>query len=128
MMGVSAMNTRQSGRFSWKLVGGLALFAVGIGALIATQGTGAPLSTYLPFLLILACPLMMIFMLGSMDHGSDAHEVHKNVRGVSLDEMGQSHDEQIWALRNELTRMAWRQESLRQELERLETDKKAVIE
>lgn len=44
-----------------------------------------------------------------------------------------TRDEQIWALRNEHTKIAWRQETLRQDLERLEgkhvvdADKTTVI-
>jgi hypothetical protein len=110
-----------------KVVGGLAL-VVGLGVLIsALNGGGWSLAAALPFLLILACPLMMLFMMGSMGHDHmDGSEHHHDVASEDLPDLaGLPRDQQVRALRQELTRMAWRQESLRQTLEQVEGDQKA---
>ena len=117
------MNNRKLGTFNWKLIGGavLVILALVIGVFLAQGNSAAGLLTYLPFLLILACPLMMVFMMGSMGHhGSEPHTLHDGVSDEMPDMSGLTRDEQVWALRNELTRMAWRQEALRQDLEHLE--------
>ena len=44
-----------------------ALFVLG-GAAVLTV-LGVPVLTYLPLLIVLACPLMMFFMMRGMDHG-----------------------------------------------------------
>jgi uncharacterized membrane protein len=125
-------NDRQAGAFSWKWIGGAALVILALLAgLLLVQGNSASgLLAYLPYLLILACPLMMIFMMGSMgsmDHGQSASHHHDDSVGEAApgipDMSGMTRDEQVWTLRNELTRMAWRQESLRQDLERLEHER-----
>jgi hypothetical protein len=110
----------------WALFTGVILL-IGIALLlIPPTGAGSWLA-YLPFVLLLACPLMMIFMMGSMNHAHDSSASHVEAHGVTrdgydrpLDLAGLSTDNQIWTLRQELTRMNWRQEELRQELERLE--------
>lgn len=50
------------------LIAGLALVALGLA--------GFPVLAYAPLLILLVCPLMMFFMMGSMDHGGhhDEHE------------------------------------------------------
>jgi uncharacterized membrane protein YuzA (DUF378 family) len=118
------MNKKLFGAINWKLIGVLALAVVVIVALLATFGNGTSLLAYLPYLLLLACPLMMIFMMGSMGHhGSGPHALHDGVHNDGPDIAGLTRDEQVWALRNELTRMAWHQEALRQDLERLEHER-----
>ena len=127
-------NERQAGAFTWKRVGGVALVILALVAgLLLVQGNRASeLLAYLPFLLILACPLMMLFMMGSMgsmDHHQSASHHHdgglvETAPGMP-DMSGMTRDEQVWTLRNELTRMAWRQESLSQDLERLEHERTA---
>ena len=119
------MNNLKLRTFNWKLIGGavLVILALAIGVFLAQGTSAAGLLTYLPFLLFLACPLMMVFMMGSMGHhGSVPHALHDHdgVHDDSPNMSGLTRDEQIWALRNELTRMAWRQEALRQDLEHLE--------
>lgn len=115
------MNQKLFGAINWKLVGGLALAVVVIVALLATFGNGTSLLAYLPYALLLACPLMMIFIMGSMGHhGSERHAPRDGIHDDGPDIAGLTQDEQVWALRNELTRIAWHQESLRQDLERLE--------
>ncbi len=123
---------KHSSAFSWKWVGGAALLILALVAgLSLVQGNNASgLLGYLPFLLILACPLMMPFMMGSMGsmvHRQSASQHEDNcVDGAAPrmpDMSGMTRDEQVWTLRNELTRMAWRQESLRQDLERLEHER-----
>jgi hypothetical protein len=104
-------------RFNWKMLAVVA--AVGIGILIATQSAAAGA---LPFLLlVLVCPLMMLFMMGSMGHSSGSEHDHAGMSGDMPNPNGLSRDQQIHALRGELTKLAWRQEALRQDLEHLET-------
>lgn len=129
-------NDNHASALTWKRVGGAALVILALvaGVFLALGNSAAGLLAYLPFLLILACPLMMIFMMGSMNSmGTMNH--HSRPRGLqdgAYDNRptmeGLTRDEKVWALRYELTSMAWRQESLRQELERLETDKKTVTQ
>jgi hypothetical protein len=42
---------------------------VGVGAFAVLAALGVPVVTFLPFLIFLACPLMMVFMMRGMDHG-----------------------------------------------------------
>lgn len=122
------MNGMQSGNSGRKVIGGLVLL-IGTGVVIAAVGSGTNLLAFLPFLLVLACPLMMFFMMGSMGHdhrsgmSSDAH--HDGVSAEVPDLTGRSRDQQAWTLRRELTRMAWRQEALRHDLEQLEAEQQA---
>ena len=124
------MNGMQSRQSSRKLIGGLVLI-IGIGAVIAAVVSGTNPFAFLPFLLILACPLMMIFMMGSMghNHGSGADTQRGSWTDGVPDDLpdlaGLPRDQQVWALRRELTRLAWRQAALRQDLERLQDEPKA---
>ena len=76
----------------------------------------------LPYLLLLACPLSMIYMMRGMGHGSmsasDGH--HDGAPEATHDLGGLPRDERVHGLRHELARMAWRQEALRHELDDLE--------
>lgn len=49
---------------------------VGAAALVALGLLGLPVGTYLPFLVVLACPLMMVLMMRGMSHGSDEQDHH----------------------------------------------------
>ena len=49
---------------------------IGVGILFVLGFAGLPVLTYVPLLIILACPVMMIFMMGGMNHGSDQGEQH----------------------------------------------------
>lgn len=123
------MNRKRSWAPSWKLLGGLVVL-IGAAALFATSFNGAGVSwlSFLPFLLLLACPLMMVFMMGSMTHAPGSDEFHSRMHGAHhepIDLTGLSPDDQIQALRGELTRMNWRQEVLRQDLEQLEASRGA---
>ena len=42
---------------------------LGVAAVAVLAAFGAPVFAYLPFLIFLACPLMMVFMMRGMDHG-----------------------------------------------------------
>jgi hypothetical protein len=42
---------------------------IGVGILFVLGLAGLPVLTYVPLLIILACPLMMMFMMGGMNHG-----------------------------------------------------------
>lgn len=115
------MHRPRSGNRTWLLAAGVALVAILVVATVANGGTAR-----LWFLLILVCPLMMLFMMGPMGHGhaSGLHEPHEDAP-VDMPELaGLSGEEQVRALRRELTRMAWRQEALRQDLEHLEAEQK----
>jgi hypothetical protein len=52
--------------FTYMLVAGVAV----LGGLWAF---GVSLSTAIPYAFLLACPLMMVFMMRGMDHGSMGH-------------------------------------------------------
>lgn len=122
------MNDMRSGGSNRKLMVGLVL-VIGSGLVVLALANGTNLLSFLPFLLILACPLMMIFMMGSMGHnhmsGMSSDEQHSAAPGDLPDLSGLPRDRQVWALRRELTRMAWQQEALRHDLEQLEAEQKA---
>ena len=42
---------------------------IGVAVLFALGLAGLPVGNYLPFLIFLACPLMMVFMMRGMNHG-----------------------------------------------------------
>lgn len=47
---------------------------IGVALLFALGLAGLPVLAFLPVLFLLACPLMMIFMMGTMNHGSEQAE------------------------------------------------------
>ena len=48
----------------------LKLLLGAVAVLVVLGAFGVPVTSYLPLILVLAiCPLMMIFMMKSMDHG-----------------------------------------------------------
>lgn len=49
---------------------------IGVGIFVVLGIAGLPVLNYLPLLIILACPLMMIFMMRGMghDHGGPQHD------------------------------------------------------
>ena len=56
---------------------------IGVAVLFGLSLFGVPVGGFLPFLILLVCPLMMIFMMRGMDHGGghdsrdeDAHSGH----------------------------------------------------
>lgn len=107
----------------WALVGGVLLLS-GTALLFLPRSRAGTWLTFLPFALFLACPLMMLFMMGSMSHGASAnghlsahsHDVHQELDRLTRDEQGDG-------LRDELARLTARQEALRQDLERLEAER-----
>ena len=52
------------------------LIGIGIGAVVVALFTGANASSLLFGLLVLACPLMMVFMMGGHGHGATHHDDH----------------------------------------------------
>jgi hypothetical protein len=46
---------------------------IGVGVLVVLGVAGLPVGNLLPFLILLACPLMMVFMMRGMDHGGAGH-------------------------------------------------------
>ena len=60
-------------------------YAMALAVLIVGLAfAGVPLSTLLVLPLVLACPLMMMFMMRGMDHGSD----HRDGGGCGHDHSG----------------------------------------
>ena len=47
---------------------------IGLALLVALGVAGLPVLDYLPLLFLLACPLMMILMMGAMHHGGEQPE------------------------------------------------------
>jgi predicted nucleic acid-binding Zn-ribbon protein len=66
----------------------------------------------------------MLFMMGKMQRHPDAVG---GQRHMALDDAsdldGLTDDERVRVVRNEMTRINWRQETLRQELERVEGER-----
>lgn len=123
------MNERQSRNLNRKLLGGVVVVA-GIAVAVVALSNSNVLLSIMPFLLVLACPLMMLFMMGSMgsmghnhQRGLDGHQHSAPAETPNL--AGLSREEQVRALRGELTRIAWGQEALRKDLEQLETGQAA---
>ena len=52
---------------------------IGAGVLVALVIAGVPVGGAAPLLILLVCPLMMIFMVRGMDHGgSQSHDEHSH--------------------------------------------------
>lgn len=120
------MKPRNTVRFGWKAIGAVAFVAVGLVIVGASHESRAQLLTYLPFVLILACPLTMLIMMGSMGsmhQNSERRQLQDGMSDVLPNTSNLTRDEQLWALRNEITHIDWRQESLRRDLERLEHER-----
>jgi hypothetical protein len=49
---------------------------VGAAVLVALGIAGVPVGTFVPFLILLTCPLMMFFMMRGMTHGASAQGDH----------------------------------------------------
>lgn len=49
---------------------------IGVGVLFVLGLAGVPVGNYLPLLILLACPLMMMSMMGGMNHGDKSDEQH----------------------------------------------------
>jgi hypothetical protein len=107
--------------------------ALSIGALVALIGIAAWIVdprlvlAALPFLLLAICPLAMLFMMGGMGHhhtgGTAGH--YDSAFEEMPDLAGLPRNEQVRMLRHEITRMAWRQEALRHDLEQVEAQQQA---
>lgn len=56
---------------------------IGAAVLFGLSLFGVPVGNFLPFLLLLVCPLMMVFMMRGMNHGGgqdtrdDSHAGHR---------------------------------------------------
>jgi hypothetical protein len=62
---------------------------IGVGILFVLGLAGLPVLTYVPLLIILACPLMMMFMMGGMNHGGGgqgAQHDHSHAGNTQHDE------------------------------------------
>ena len=49
---------------------------IGVGVLFVLGLAGVPVGNYLPLLILLACPLMMMSMMGGMNHDDKSDEHH----------------------------------------------------
>jgi hypothetical protein len=49
---------------------------IGVAVLFVLGLAGLPVLDYLPLLILLACPLMMMFMMAGMNRGGDRHGHH----------------------------------------------------
>ena len=49
---------------------------IGLALMFVLGLAGLPVFDYLPLLILLACPLMMIFMMGAMNHGGEQANRH----------------------------------------------------
>lgn len=61
---------------------------VGAGLLVVLAVAGLPVGNLIPFLVFLACPLMMIFMMRGMNHGgsSCSHDEHSHDKHSHADQ------------------------------------------
>ena len=60
----------------------LGLFAIAAAtAFVGALWAGAPLATLVPALVVLACPLMMVFMMKGMHGGGDS--AHREPEGAA---------------------------------------------
>ena len=66
---------------------------VGAGVFVALAALGVNVATLLPLLIILACPLMMIFMMRGMDHGGGHGDDHEHAHDEHVHH-GTGRDEQ----------------------------------
>jgi len=64
--------------------------ALAVGMIVVGLAVlGVPVITYLPILLVLACPLMMIFMMRGMGHGEHGDGQHgHDSRGNQAERQG----------------------------------------
>ncbi|OJV93018.1 MAG: hypothetical protein BGO39_21125 [Chloroflexi bacterium 54-19] len=118
-------------------IGGLAVALVLVFALVPNLG-----STGLPLLFLLACPLMMIFMMGGNhggmhagmhDHGgssqgdqSHANHNHSNQPALPPPTEFHSREEEVAWLKIQLSDLKLKQDNLTAEINRLDTP--AVLE
>jgi type III secretory pathway component EscV len=71
----------------------LPLYAIALAVLIVGLAfVGVPLSTLLILPLILACPLMMIFMMRGMDHGGSSHNQDHDQHAPGHEDRHDHHD------------------------------------
>jgi len=45
-----------------------------VAGFLVLAAFGVPVLSYAPLLILLLCPLMMMFMMGGMDHGGDSRD------------------------------------------------------
>jgi hypothetical protein len=75
-------------------------------------------------MLALMCALMMLFMLGSMQRQSAGDRDQRRLALIDASELdGLTEDDGVRPLRAEMTRINWRQDSLHQDIERLERER-----
>ncbi|MHB8577826.1 MAG: DUF2933 domain-containing protein [Dehalococcoidia bacterium] len=110
---------------NWKVIGGLAV--VGLGIVILEPKL---IRAALPLLLLAACPLSMLFMMGGMGKMTgmkgDAHEAQpdqaKKLAGRVL-----TRDEHLAELALQLSQMQAQQADIAREVARLETASPSVV-
>ena len=75
------------------------------------------MTSLLPFLLILICPLMMLFMMRGM-HGHGAHPAEKGA--TDAHGIGDANEDQIVELREQRDQLEARVDELEAQLDRIE--------
>lgn len=107
--------------FNWKVIGGLAVVGVGLYIVAPDQVLVA-----LPFLLLAACPLSMLFMMRSMQGGQCAQPGQPATprpahvpQSVGID-ASLTHDEQLAQLRAQLESLDEQQAALARQVEGLQ--------
>lgn len=102
---------------NWKVIGGLAV--VGVGIFIVQP---ALIGRVLPLLLLAACPLSMLLMMGSMGKMGKRKQAEQPA-GAPLPTL----DQHIAELKGQLSSMQAQQEALARELARLESVDAPVV-
>lgn len=118
--------------FNWKVVAGLAVVGLGVWALAPGVFAAAG-----PVLLVLACPLSMLFMMRGMNRAQDAHGDASTTSGGRRRPADAAHvangtvpvppavvlsrEEQLAELRAELERVRRRHEALAGEIDVLDS-------
>ncbi len=97
---------------NWKVIAGLAVVGLGVWA-VAPNLAGAAL----PFLIVLACPLSMLFMMRGMGGGQCATEGEQARRSSGV---GLTRDEQVAELRAQMESLQAQQQAISRELNELE--------
>ncbi|MBI3969307.1 MAG: DUF2933 domain-containing protein, partial [Chloroflexi bacterium] len=104
---------------NWKVIGGLAL--VGLGVWVLAPGL---IWAVLPFLLLLICPLSMLFMMWGMQRGLCAVEPAQTIQPTQSE---LTPDEQLAELKAQLAGLQAQHEAIAREIVELEAARTPVV-
>ena len=82
------------------------------------------MTSLLPYLLILACPLMMLFMMRGM-HGHGAHPAEKGA--TDAHGIGDASEDQLVELREQRDQLEARVDELEAQLDRIERSQESAL-